>query len=145
MFDIRCEEDIFVKEEVDINSFKETCQEMSALVHYLAREMYNIPDEENLIYKGRFKYKGYTWSHYYNVICNRIVDSTIMQFKNLSPYDNHDECYEKIEQVEFSDATIKNEIELYEVSRFIKDYSNKKYSSDKKASFFKRLVKHIKK
>ena len=111
-FQNRCAEDPFTRE-VDIGTFKEACQDMSCLVHYLAEKMYDIPNEENLIYSCEFKHDGCTWSHYFNKICNRTVDSTIMQFHSLSPYDDNDKCYTNLQKEDYYANSIKREIALY--------------------------------
>lgn len=143
MFDVRCQEDPFA-DEVDIRTFKEACQDMSCLVHYLAKEMYNVPDEENVICHCIFKYSGCSGlSHFYNVICGRIVDSTIMQFNDFSPYDNHDDCYTNITKSEYSDIAIKREIELYEMKKLMWDFSRQRKNMHKKITIVEKFKQFV--
>ena len=116
-FDERILADPFAGE-IDIVTFKEACFDMACLVRYLAKDIYDIPDKENIIYGCEFIYDNCKNSHYFNIICGKIVDSTIMQFKNFSPYDNHDDCYTNLYIEEYSEDTIKNEIQLYEIEKY---------------------------
>ena len=129
-------------QEIDINTFKEACQEMSILVHYLAKEEYKIPDENNKVYHCLFVYNGKTSSHYFNKIYDRIVDSTIMQFEDLSPYDNHDNCYTQLEEIIINNEnykTVQNEIDSYETRKFLQCYKN----NAKKKKVVERLIDKI--
>lgn len=138
-FDVRCKKDPFAQE-VDIATFKEACHDMSCLVHYLAQEMYNVPNEENEIFHCEFRYQDAVWSHYFNKICGRIVDSTIMQFENMSPYDDHDDCYTKLEKVEYSNAPIEFEIQLFESQQYLRNSLDRKKRITYKTSLFEKFV-----
>lgn len=144
-FKTRCKNDPFAQE-VDIKTFKEACYEMSCLIHYLAKEMYNVPDEENLIYHCEFKYENSTWSHFFNKICGRNVDSTIMQFKKLSPYENHDDCYTNLELKEYSTVSINFEIELYKAEQNRNNCLYREYKANigKKNRCFANILKYFK-
>ena len=125
MYVVRCLEDP-VASEVDITTFKEACYDMSMLVHFLAKDMYDVPDDENMILECLFRYEGKYGPHVYNKICGRTVDSTIMQFNNYSPYDNHDECYTEIQEIKYCDASIKKEVNLYKQRKFMKKNKGKR-------------------
>ncbi len=145
MYSARCLEDSSVLE-VNINNFKEACYDMSMLVHYLAKRAYNIPDEENLVFECEFRYDNYSGSHFFNNICGKTIDSTITQF-DLSPYDNHDDCYTKLERVEYCEVPIKTMIELYEGQCYIKEFLKNKHSvklgQSKNSNRFVGLLKHL--
>lgn len=112
MYSIRCMDSEEAKD-IDIATFRGACYEMSCLVHFLAEELYHIPEEDNKIYECEFRYEGACENHFYNRICGEIVDATIMQFNNYSPYDNHEECYTENVEWEYSDVPIKREIEYW--------------------------------
>jgi hypothetical protein len=122
--------------EIDIQNFKEACSDMSQLVHYLAKKKYKVPDEDNLIYHCIFCHNGFSRSHMFNKIYNRIVDSTIMQFDNLSPYDNNDKCYTDLRLTEHGYGGIASEIELYEFQQLTEGiYDKAPVKASKKFSF----------
>lgn len=118
--DVRKDEDP-IAWEIDPNTLKEACRDISMLVHYIAKNEYNIDDINNRVFHCIFKYNGKSSSHFFNKIYDTIVDSTIMQFDNLSPYETYDEnYYTEQEEEEIDYSTITNEIDCYEVRQHLK-------------------------
>lgn len=130
-FNVRLNNDIFAQE-INIKTFKEACGHMSQLIHYLAKDIYEVDDEDNLIYDCEFKYNGFTYAHTFNIIYNRIVDSTIMQFQNLSPYDSHDECYCDLRLKEPCYDTIQYEIDLHGIRWYCRNVLQSEKKKKKK-------------
>lgn len=105
--------------EVDPNTLKEACRDMSMLVNYIAKHKYNTDCSDNKVFHCIFRYNGKSNSHYFNKIYDTIVDSTIMQFDGFSPYETYDESYyteQEEEKVNYN--TVKNEIELYDLRQY---------------------------
>lgn len=146
MFPARLQNDPFANE-IDINTFKEACHDMSVLVHYLAKEECKITKESNKVYHCLFKYNGITASHYFNKIDGQIVDSTIMQFNNLSPYDNHDDCYTELEEILIDNdcyKIVENEIDFYECKKYSQCYFEHSDNMTKnRKNFWEKLIVKI--
>lgn len=132
--------------EIDITTFKEACRDMSVLVHYLAKNEYAIADEDNEVFHCEFIFNNRVNSHFFNKICDQIVDSTIMQFGNLSPYDDYDNCYTKLEKEEMiseSYQVVKNEIDLYEIRKQFESRNNNKIIDEKTPNILQNLINKI--
>lgn len=144
-YSIRFQDDPFASE-VNLTTFKNACRDMSILVHYLAKTEYAIVDEDNEIFHCEFSYNNTVNSHYFNKICGQIVDSTIMQFGNLSPYDACDNCYTKLKkEMITSDSyqVVKNEIDLYEVRKLFENRNNNRIIDEKTPNILQKFINRI--
>lgn len=136
-----------IASEVDPNTLKEACKDMSMLVHYIAKNEYNIDDTDNKVFHCRFRYDGKSYSHYFNKINGIIVDSTVMQFGNFSPYETCDNnYYTEQEEVDVCYNTIKNEIDGYEVRQLLKPNQRDKQEKNDdniKNKWFKNILRKL--
>ena len=143
--DARKDEDI-VAEEIDPYTLKEACRDMSMLVHYIAKNKYNIDSSDNKVFHCIFRYNGKSYSHYFNKIFDTIVDSTIMQFDGFSPYETYDESYyTEQEEEEVGYNTIKNEIELYDLRQYLEQKLREKQERKNKikSNWFKNILNKV--
>ncbi len=86
-----------LKYEWNMRTYAGTCEHVSHIVHFLAKERLKVSDENNLIMNASFKNERMKdgTSHFYCIINGIIVDATIKQFGDeYEPYSNsYDMCY----------------------------------------------------
>ena len=89
---------------------KESCQVISTLIHYIAKQVFSVPDENNLVYECLFVFGSennkHCFPHFVNFIAGEYIDASIEQFNtnkinvSFSPYTDNAQCYTKLEKRE---------------------------------------------